>query len=93
MEHVERQREINLRKKQDEGKDMNKTTREFREQFKQQTKATRNMITSTQMYNRNEITVKEDKMRQFASVDRKKAQHDAIANIEQAAYLEKLERS
>ena len=50
------------------------------------------MVTSTQMYNKNEITVKEDRMRQFASVDRQRAQHDAIANIENAAYLEKLER-
>ena len=50
------------------------------------------MISYTQLHNKQEISMKEEKMRHHAENDKAVGHHLAMANYEKAAFLEKLEK-
>mmetsp|Transcript_6866 Transcript_6866/g.9463 ORF Transcript_6866/g.9463 Transcript_6866/m.9463 type:complete len:93 (-) Transcript_6866:1077-1355(-) len=74
MAHVENQRAINRVKKQEEFSDVKNKTKEFQQQLKQSTAAKRNMISSTQMHNKMEMTAREDTFRNTVDHDRVQSQ-------------------
>ena len=70
MAHVERQREINLVKKQEDFSDVNIAAREYREMVRQKNAAKRNAVTNTQNHNKMEMTARNDFFRNHADNDR-----------------------
>ena len=92
MANVERSRKVDLLKKADEGQDMSKTVTQFRHQHNQKVAARRNMVTNTQAHNKHEISVKEERMRHFADMDREENRYNAMASVEKALYIERLEK-
>ena len=92
MAHVERQREINLVKKQEEAEDVKMKVTEFQKMMKNKAASKRQAITTTQAHNKMEMTARGNFFRNNADSDRRQSMEAAAAQVQKAAYLEQLEK-
>ena len=70
MEHINRQKEHNLHKKNMDFLDVKKKTKEFIGQMKAKNQNKRSMITETQSHNKNEFNLKLTQKRLSVDADR-----------------------
>ena len=92
MEHVQRQKEHNLHKKSMDALDVKQKTKQFVKDMTLKTNTKRSMLTEQQSYNLGEFGNKIGEKRDLMAFERNVSGRIALDQIQQAAYLDQLEK-